>query len=280
MAPMPEAGGPPALPRVLVTRPQPQADEWVARLQALGVPAQALPLLAIADAADPAAVAAAWATVPAQALVMFVSPSAVERFFGQRPDRASPAPAWPAQVWAGSTGPGTARALRQAGVPAAQLVSPPEAGGAFDSEALWRALKPRRDWQGASALIVRGEGGRDWLAETLRAEGAAVHFVEAYRRAAPVPDAAQQALLAQALRAPAATVWLFSSSEAIGHLPTLAPEADWSQARALATHPRIAAAARAIGFGQVRQVAPSPQAVVDALAPPGHDAVAPDAPAC
>lgn len=269
-----EGGGPHArpsrpaqssLPCVLVTRPQPQADDWVARLQALGVPAQALPLMAIADAADPAAVTAAWASVPGQTLVMFVSPSAVERFFGQRPARGGQEPAWPAQVWAGSTGPGTARALRQAGVPAQAVVSPPEAGGAFDSEALWRELRPRRDWRGASALIVRGEGGRDWLADTLRAEGVQVRFVEAYRRAAPVPDAAQQAALSRALDEPVGSVWLFSSSEAVGHLPALAPGADWSRSRALATHPRIAAAAQAIGFGQVWQIAPSPQAVAEAL---------------
>ena len=34
--------------RVLVTRPQAQADDWVARLQALGLDAVGLPLLGIA----------------------------------------------------------------------------------------------------------------------------------------------------------------------------------------------------------------------------------------
>lgn len=266
MLPTPEGAGPRKRPRVLVTRPQPQADEWVVRLQALGLQASALPLLGIADAADPAAVAAAWADVPAQDLVMFVSPSAVERFFGQRPAAAAGASAWPTGAWAGSTGPGTARALRQAGVPAGAVISPSEAAGTFDSEALWRELKPRRSWQGARALIVRGEGGRDWLADTLRAEGAQVQFVEAYRRTAPALDAASREALDHALAVPAASVWLFSSSEAVGHLPALAPAADWSRAQALATHPRIAAAARALGFGRVRQIAPSPQAVADALA--------------
>lgn len=249
---------------LLVTRPQPQADDWVRQLQALGMPARALPLLAIGDAPDAAAVQAAWASLPGLALAMFVSPSAVERFFAQRPRLAPGAAPWPEGVWAGSTGPGTARALVLAGVPATAVVSPPEAGGQFDSEALWRGLRPRRCWQGAAALIVRAEGGRDWLAETLRAEGATVRFVEAYRRAAPVLDAAGQATLAAALRAPEAHAWLFSSSEAIGHLPLLAPGADWARAVALATHPRIAAAAGALGFGQVLQLAPSPTAVADA----------------
>ena len=37
----------PDLPHLLVTRPQPQADAWVARLQALGLAASAFPLLGI-----------------------------------------------------------------------------------------------------------------------------------------------------------------------------------------------------------------------------------------
>jgi len=46
-------------------------------------------------------------------------------------------------------------------------------------------------------------------------------------------------------------VWLFSSSEAIANLQLLAPGQSWQQARAVATHPRIAQAARAAGFGVV-----------------------------
>jgi len=127
-------------------------------------------------------------------------------------------------------------------------------------------LQPRCAWAGAAALVVRGETGRDWLADALRQHGAQVHFVEAYRRTVPVPSPAQQALLAQALAQPSAFCWLFSSSEAVGHLPALAPGADWSRARALATHPRIAEAARRLGIGQVGLAEPSPQAVAAALA--------------
>lgn len=259
---MPPAPRPaPAL--LLVTRPQPQADAWVARLGALGVDACALPLLGIAGAPDPAAVAAAWAGLPARDLVMFVSPSAVERFFAARPAPTG----WPPAVLAGSTGPGTSAALRQAGVPASAIVSPPEAEGAFDSEALWRRLQALRDWRGASVLIVRGAGGRPWLADTLRQHGADVHSVEAYRRTAPVLGPAGQAALQQALARPAAHLWLFSSSEAVQQLPLLAPQADWSACRALATHPRIAQAARALGFGQVSEVDARIEAVAAWLTP-------------
>jgi uroporphyrinogen-III synthase len=246
---------------VLVTRPQPQADEWVARLGSLGVAARALPLLGIADAPDGTALKQVQEALADFALAMFVSPSAVERFFA-----GWQAAAWPAATLAGSTGPGTEAALRKAGVPAACIVTPPAEQGRFDSEALWLQLRGRRAWAGARALIVRGEGGRDWLADTLRQHGADMHFVEAYRRTAPVLDAAGSALLAQALAQPSRHLWLFSSSEAVRHLPGLAARADgpadWSASSAVATHERIVQAARDIGFGQVERVDVSPEALV------------------
>ena len=64
---------------------------------------------------------------------------------------------------------------------------------------------------------------------------------------------------------PARHAWLFSSSEAVQHLRSLAPGADWSGALALASHPRIAAAARAVGFGRVEAVSPTPASVAERL---------------
>ena len=104
--------------RVLVTRPAAQAVDWVAQLRAYGFDALALPLIAIEPVADTAPLVEAWDRLAAQRLVMFVSPNAAERFFAQRP----PALAWPEAVLAGSPGPGTTRALRALGVPAAQIV--------------------------------------------------------------------------------------------------------------------------------------------------------------
>ena len=295
-------------PCVLVTRPQPQADQWVAQLQGLGVSAAALPLLGIAPPADQTAVHAAWQCLaqavqahplvqpdqPAQpappsfpALAMFVSPTAVERFFAARP-AGQP---WPPRVIAAGTGPGTRQALRRWGVPESALCTPPEPDGPFDSEALWRALQGRAewaDWAGSATvgaapktvLIVRGEGGRDWLADTMRQHGATVHFVEAYRRTTPVLDAAGRSLLSAALAQPAGYVWLLSSSQAVAGLgPLVQPPpqgpglpADWGRARALATHPRIALAARRLGFGTVQTVSPWPDSirlVLHGLAVPG-----------
>lgn len=246
---------------LIVTRPRAQAAPWVRELQALGQEASALPLIEIAALDDPAPVRQAWLGLGDRALVMFVSANAVMHFFAAAP----PGRGWPAGVLAGSTGPGTSAALRAAGVPAALLVEPAADAQKFDSEALWARLAGD-DWAGRSALVVRGEDGRDWLAETLRQRGAAVDFVAAYRRRPPALSAEEQALLQQSLAEPAGRLWLFSSSEAVGHLRTLAPAADWSRSAALASHPRIAQAARTAGFGRVDLVAPRPSAVAAAAA--------------
>jgi uroporphyrinogen-III synthase len=245
--------------RLLVTRPQPQADAWVERLRACGFDALALPLIEIRPPADPAAVHAAWRSLDRRALVVFVSPSAAESFVAARP----PDGAWPAALEAASIGPGTARALRDAGI--GRIVEPPADALQFDSEALWTQLEAR-DWRGRSVLIVRGDGGREWLADRMRAAGAAVDMVAAYSRSAARLDAMPGAeLLREALRRPEAHRWLFSSSEAIGHLAAAAPQADWGRAHALATHPRIAARARALGIDDVIETRATFDAVVSAL---------------
>ena len=52
------------------------------------------------------------------------------------------------------------------------------------------------------------------------------------------------------------SIWLFSSSEALAHLRGLLPAVDWHAARAVATHERIAQAAREAGFGRVGLASP------------------------
>jgi uroporphyrinogen-III synthase len=269
--------------RALVTRPAAQARDWVRQLQDRGIDAAALPLIAIAPPADTAPLVAAWQALAQRQLVVFVSPNAVDGLFALRPAGA----AWPAGTLAASPGPGTGAALRAAGVPPGCIVEPPADAPQFDSEALWAVLGTRRRWDGCSALIVRGSAGaeaegsgRDWLVQRLRESGVSVDTLAAYRRAAPQLDAGQRVLLQQALDAPAAHAWLFSSSEAIDQLEALLPAAPrrWSAAQAVATHPRIAARARAAGFGQVVDTPPSLDAVADALRslpPPSIESSAP-----
>jgi uroporphyrinogen-III synthase len=103
---------------------------------------------------------------------------------------------------------------------------------------------------------VRGDGGREFLADALRAQGAQVQALQAYRRQAPAWSSAQRALLDAALAAPAEHLWLLSSSEALEHLDGLLPEASWAASQAVCTHERIAARARSLGFGRVDCIAP------------------------
>jgi uroporphyrinogen-III synthase len=252
--------------RVIVTRPAAQADSWVDALEELGVKAVALPLMHICAVPNSAPVIEAWQQLAASRLVFFVSANAVAHFFEQRPADVC----WPAGVWAGSTGPGTTAALQACGLAASQILEPAGDSAQFDSESLWQQQLCQLDWQGASVQIVRGDGGREWLADTLRDRGASVSFVAAYRRSEPEWDESAKALVAKALAQPAAHLWLFSSSEAIDNLmlhlgraepPLLLPPG----CRAMATHPRIASTAQRAGFSQVWQSRPGVAEVVASL---------------
>jgi uroporphyrinogen-III synthase len=113
--------------------------------------------------------------------------------------------------------------------------------------------------------VVRGEQGRDWLADQLSAAGATLRTVAAYARQAPVLSPAGLQLLAAAHADPARHLWLFSSSEAIRHLAAQWPGGVPAGARAVATHPRIADSARRAGFAEVRLAPPAPAAVLQAI---------------
>ena len=247
--------------RVLVTRPAPDAQHWVQQLQARGIVASALPLIDIARA-DHAALDQARrdaATPGHYRALMFVSGNAVQFFFAPGVPLASGTRAW-------APGPGTARSLQAAGVPAAQIDGPPPDAAQFDSEALWPVVRAQIQ-AGDRVLIVRGSQGdsagalaatgqgREWLADQLRQAGAHIEFVAVYQRRAPRLSAADQALARAA--AQDGTLWLFSSSEAIANLQRALPGTDWRQARALTTHPRIAAAAQQAGFGYIQECRPS-----------------------
>jgi uroporphyrinogen-III synthase len=262
--------------RILVTRPEPEAGHWVADLRAQGLDADALPLIAIEGPADPAPVQQAWAHMASLKLLMFVSPAAVEWFFKLRPAGTR----WGPHTLAAAPGPGTARRLLSAGLECGlteqQLVSPSAEATQFDSEHLWPLLAPL-DWAGQQVGIVSGGDsseakGRTWLTAQWQAQGAQVQTLLTYQRTAGQWTTAQQALAREALEAPPDHVWLFSSSQAIDHLAQvhlpalgLLQAPNWRQARALATHPRIAERAAQLGFGEVLSAKPTLDAVVQAL---------------
>jgi uroporphyrinogen-III synthase len=246
--------------RVIVTRPAAEAAEWVEALNARGFDAVALPLIDIRPA-DEAPLRAAWARMAQYRAAMFVSANAVRAFFAARPAGAS----FGVRAWA--TGPGTQAALVHAGV--RDIDAPRPDAPQFDSEALWHVVhahcKP-----GDRVLIVRGgeagspgATGRDWLADQLAACGVQVDPLLAYLRARPAFTPQELALGVAAARDRSA--WLLSSSQAIANLRECWPDVDWSNARAVATHPRIARSARDAGFGVVCVSRPPMAAVIAAL---------------
>ena len=228
-----------------------------------GTTAAALPLIDIQPAREPAPVVASWADLSAIDLVVFVSPNAVTQFFAHAAGRP-----WPVGTLAACVGPGSAQALQAHGVPDACIVQPAADAASLDSEHLWAQLEPRRAWQGARVLIVRGDGGREWLAQRLADAGATVSAVTAYHRQAPAFTEPEAALWADVQAHPGQYVWLFSSAEAVEHLQALGATSDGGVGaghRAIATHARIADAARAAGFAPVVLARPAPEAVTQAL---------------
>ena len=267
--------------RVIVTRPARDAAQWVRQLQQAGIAAEAFPLIEIAPLSGAASVQAlhdAWKAMGDYAACMFVSGHAVEHFFKENAafvhaDSAQEAintianhtfrPVPPGMRFM-APGPGTVAALLAAGIPAAQMDAPPPDASQFDSEALWQVIG-QRDWQGRRVLIVRGQStgapgntsGRDWIVRQWEAAGARVDFVGVYQRLPPVLNEAQIERARQA--GTDGSVWLFSSSEAVANLRQLAglQGMDWRGARAVATHPRIAEAVRAAGWGVVVESRPA-----------------------
>jgi uroporphyrinogen-III synthase len=237
---------------VVLTRPLPEAQRWAQRLRERGIDSIVLPLLAIGPPTDMESLRRAAAAVDSYAAAMFVSANAVNGFFAASPPFSKP------RAWA--PGPATREALRAAGVPEERIEAPAADAEQFDSESLWQQVQGQLR-AGDRLLLVRGadaEGrsqGREWLAQQLAAAGVQVDTVVAYRREPPVWNAAQHADARRA--AVDRSLWLFSSSEAVHQLARLLPGQDWTQARALATHPRIADAVRALGFGDVRDSRPA-----------------------
>ena len=246
--------------RVLVTRPAHDAAAWVQRLSAPGIAPEALPLIEIVPEPPGAGLAAARPHLPDYAAAMFVSGNAVTHLLGS--DQHFSAGATATRAW--SPGPGTTAALLQAGWPAARIDAPVADAPQFDSEALWARVAAQVQ-AGMRVLLVRGGdaqgrvAGRDWLRAQLAQAGAQVDTVVVYRRRAPLLDEGQKRR-AQAA-ATDGTLWLFSSAEAIANLRQCLPDVDWRAARALVTHPRIGAAARAAGFGAVHETQPTVDAV-------------------
>jgi uroporphyrinogen-III synthase len=273
--------------RVILTRPAHQALAWVQGLNAQGFDAQSFPLIEIADALQSQQRTSLQTRVFVQrefSVCMWISANAVNYFFQPNTPlvpiaRTQEAPQLIANAihqgatdlrhWA--TGPGTVQALVAQGVPLAQIDAPGLHSAQWDSESLWAGVA-HQVHAGSKVLILRGQdigipsASRDWLAQQVRAAGAQVEFVSVYQRSAPRFSPQQTAWAQQS--ASDGSVWVFSSSQAIAHLPLLNPIQDaspWRQARCIATHERIAQGAKALGFAVVCTSRPSVQDVAHSI---------------
>lgn len=265
------------MPGALITRPEPEASQWVVALQAQGVAAEAFPLICIGPAPDLARLHAVHQQLHHYRALMFVSGNAARHFFMANTALALADQALPAiktiafpRLWA--PGPGTARALQALGAPASSIDQPALDAAQFDSESLWQQVGSSVN-AGDRVLIVRGSNakapetqgnGREWLRAQIEKAGGHVDFVAAYTRAAPDFTPAQLARARSATHS--GSPWVLSSAQALGFLIAALPAQDWSRARAVATHPRIAQAARAAGFGTVTECRPALGDVASMLA--------------
>ena len=108
----------------------------------------------------------------------------------------------------------------------------------FDSESLLE-LDEMHAMQDKKVMIFRGVGGRDVLAETLKARGAQVTFAECYQRINPQTNCD---LLTQLYAEKKLHGIVVTSSEAMRHLLDLAGDADWlNNVTLFVNHARIAA---------------------------------------
>lgn len=231
---------------VLVTRPSGRADALVTALAAEGFSVRHVPLLSVAPL-DPVADADIYRRTQSLLMaldryqrVLAISVNAVH--FGVE-WLAHYWPQWPLGVrWYG-IGAATAEALRQYDIDAI------EPGGNQNTEALL-ALPEFAALDGERVLILRGVGGRETLAETLRARGAQVDYAECYRRLPPQLSATE----ATALWQPPADAVCLNSAETLQHFWQLLPapaQALYRERAVIVPSERVAALARELGLRRI-----------------------------
>ena len=222
--------------RIVVTRPRGQALHFADMIRAAGGEPVAFPTIDIAPLKDTATLDAVLARLDQFDLAVFVSANAVLQAFARLDGLKL---GWPQNLRTAATGPGTAAELAARGH--ADAIHPPTR---FDSEGLLAEIerlgvKPQR------VLIVRGEGGREWLLDHLNARGVSVQAVASYARVCGRADAAPLKHMAEAGALDAITVTSSEGGENL--LAMLGPDAlaVLGQTPIFVPHPRIASRLRA-----------------------------------
>ncbi len=164
---------------VMVTRPAHQADHLERLLRAAGATPLLFPVLEILDPEDGGALLALIDRLQEFDLAVFISPNAVNKAMNLIRARRE----LPPGLRLAAVGKRSAMELKNF------LGREPDVfpRQKFDSEALL-ALPQMQDVRGRRVVIFRGDGGREYLGDTLRERGASVEYANAYRRGRPQAD--------------------------------------------------------------------------------------------
>jgi uroporphyrinogen-III synthase len=233
---------------VLVTRPLQQAQQAGDKLRAAGARVTLFPLLDILATQYPESAQRQLADIHRFDCVIFISHNAVDyacQLGGETFVHKLRA------CKTGAIGKNTAQALSARGITVDFL---PEQG--FTSED-FLALSGLQTVNNQNILIIRGEGGRELLAETLRGRGAQVEYADVYRRACPAASTADK--LKQHHNQQRLDIIALTSSESLHNLLMLMHDAAWlKQIPLLVGSQRMAADARQAGFSADIIVAADP----------------------
>ena len=222
---------------IAITRPVDQAKKLSALIIEVGSTPILFPLIEITPLNDYSQFEAVISNINDYDWAIFISSNAVQNGM-PRLVKAGISP----NLKFAAIGPVTASELQSFGVkdvltPLSHVQDGDESKVRFDSESLL-ALPEMTNVASKKILIVRGVGGRDVLAETLKARGAQVTFAECYQRINPQTNCN---LLAQLWAEKKLHGIVVTSSEAMRHLLDLAGNADWLKNITLfVNHARIA----------------------------------------
>ncbi|MDH5184764.1 MAG: uroporphyrinogen-III synthase [Gammaproteobacteria bacterium] len=164
---------------VVVTRPRGQEQTLCELIEAAGGVSLHYPVLEIEDSPQQAQLATQFQQLAGFDLIIFISPNAVAR--GMNIINAQGG--LPEGLQTATVGRGSGRELKRILGRESDIVPTKQ----FNSEGLL-ALPAMQPMAGKRVMIVRGEGGRELLAQTLRERGAEVEYAEVYRRSRPEVD--------------------------------------------------------------------------------------------
>lgn len=256
-------------PAVIITRPPHQAQHLQALLEKAGRSTIVFPLFEIEPISENAALDQALRDLASFALVVFVSPNAVDAWF----QRLASAWQWPAEVAIAVVGAASRQALLNYGIDDQHVrIFSPSNTERTDSETLLTeldlpALKSKK------VLLVRADSGRDFLADALRDAQIEVQAITAYRRVTPTFDASKRQDLQTYLNA--GCDWVITSSAVLKTLLNWCAQLDQPDAVAkmqqqhlFVPHFRIAEVASELGFKHIRLTASGDEKLLLALQSP------------